>query len=152
MTQKMEKAVLKINNARIAERVAINDSAKKYVSKNVAECKKVARELKQADATYTKANAAFTKKQTDTNKQVLAMAKAHLEECIVGYNTIVGNITSTLNNNIKHNFDAIYESMKAVDALKASYHADDYAKYSEQIEKEMNAIAKSLRSCKSIQK
>ncbi len=151
MTQKMEKAVLNINNARVSECLAINKSTQKYVKKNIAECKKVARELKKADATYTKANEAFTKKHDAPNQQLLLNAKAHLENCIVGYNTIVGNINSALVT-IKSNYDAIYESMKAVDATKASYHATDYDDYSAKIEKAMAAIAKSLRSCKSVEK
>ena len=151
MTQKMEKAVLNINNARVAECVAINKSAKNYVSKNIAECKKVARELKKADAAYTKANEAFTKKHDAPNQQLLLNAKAHLESCIVGYNTIVGNINNALAT-IKNNYDAIYEAMKVVDATKASYHATDYDDYSAKIAKDMAIIAKSLRSCKSIEK
>ena len=151
MTQKMEKAVLNINNARVSECVAINKSAQKYVSKNIAECKKVASELKKADASYTKANDAFTKKHDAPNQQLLLNAKAHLENCIVAYNTIVGNINSALVT-IKGNYDAIYEAMKAVDATKASYHAADYDTYSAKIEKSMADIAKSLRSCKSVEK
>lgn len=151
MTQKMEKALLNINNARVSECEAINKSAQKYVSKNIAECKKVAAELKKADATYTKASDAFTKKHDAPNQQLLLNAKAHLENCIVGYNTIVGNINSALVT-IKGNYDAIYEAMKAVDATKASYHATDYDTYSAKIEKSMAAIAKSLRSCKSVEK
>jgi hypothetical protein len=145
MTQKT--VLTNIKNAKVTECEAINKSAKKYVSKNIAECKKVARELKKADARYSKAHAAFTKKHDAPNQQVLLNAKAHLEECISGYNTIVGNITSALLT-IKGNFDHVYESMKRVNPDKASHHATDYDKYSQKIAKSMAAIAKTLRNCK----
>ena len=136
-----------IQNAKVTACEAINKSAQKYVSKNIAECKKVARELKKADATYTKAHAAFSKKHDAPNQQVLINAKAHLEECISGYNTLVGNITSALLT-IKDNYDNVYESMKIVDPDKASHHATDYDKYSKKIEKTMLGIAKILKNCK----
>ena len=147
MKQKMEKAVLNIKNAKVAECEAINKSAQKYVSKNIAECKKVACELKKADAAYAKAHDAFTKKHDAPNQQTLINAKARLEDCITGYNTIVGNITSALNT-IKSNYDHVYESLKAVNPDKASLHATDYDKYSQKIAKAMASIAKSLRNCK----
>ena len=56
------------------------------------------------------------------------------------------------NTTIKNNYDAIYEAMKVVDATKASYHATDYDDYSAKIANDMANIAKSLRSCKSIEK
>lgn len=151
MTQKMVKTVLNINNAKVTECEAINKSAQKYVSKNIAECKKVARELKKADSAYTKASEAYTKKHDAPNQQTLLNTKAHLESCIAGYNAIVGNINSALAT-IKGNFDSVYESMKVVDPDKASHHATDYDIYSAKIEKTMAAIAKSLSSCKSVEK
>ena len=147
MTKKMDQAVLNIKNARVAECEAINKSAQKYVSKNIEQCKKVAAELKKADAAYCKARDAFAKKHDAPNQQTLINAKARLEDCISGYNTIVGNITSALNT-IKGNYDAVYEAMKVVNPDKASHHAIDYDIYSQKIAKTMATIAKTLKDCK----
>jgi predicted oxidoreductase (fatty acid repression mutant protein) len=151
ITQKMEKLTLDLNNARVAECEAINKSAKAYVSKNIAECKKVASELKKSDAAYAKAAAAFTKKPTASNQYELSVAKADLEACVAGYNTLVNNISASLVE-IKNNYALINDYVHVVDAAKAAKHADDYANYGASIEKTMNAIAKSLRNCKSVEK
>lgn len=151
ITQKMEKLTLDLNNARVEEYETINKSAKSYVSKNVAECKKAAGELKKCDAAYAKAAAAFTKKPSASNQHDLSVAKADLEACVAGYNTLVNNISAALVE-IKNNYALINEYVHVVDAGKAAKHADDYANYSASIEKTMNAIAKSLRSCKSVEK
>lgn len=151
ITQKMEKLTLDLNNAIVAECEAINKSAKAYVSKNIAECKKVASDLKKSDVAYAKAAAAFTKKPSATNQHELSVAKADLEACVAGYNALVNNISASLVE-IKNNYALINDYVHVVDAAKAAKHSDDYANYSASIEKIMNAIAKSLRNCKSVEK
>ena len=150
-TQKMEKVIFDLNNAKVAESEAINNGAKAFVSKNIAECKKVAAELKKCDAAYAKASAEFTKKPIAENQYNLGVAKTNLEKCVVGYNTLVNNVNNTLVA-IKSNYAAINGYVNVVDPAKAARHAYDYDNYSASIEKTMNAIAKSLRNCKSIEK
>ena len=117
----------------------------------IAECKKVASELKKSDVAYAKAAAAFTKKPSATNQHELSVAKADLEACVAGYNALVNNISAALVE-IKNNYALINDYVHVVDAAKAAKHSDDYANYSASIEKTMNAIAKSLRNCKSVEK
>ena len=151
ITQKMEKVILNLNNAKVAEAEAINNSALNFVSKNIAECKKVANELKKCDAAYAKASATFTKMPTAENQYNLGVAKTNLEKCVAGYNTLVNNVSTTLVT-IKSNYAAINGHVNVVDPAKAARHAYDYDQYSAKIEKTMNAIAKSLRNCKSVEK
>ncbi len=151
ITKKMEKVTLNLNNARVAECEAINESAKKFVSKNIAECKKVAGELRKCDSAYAKASENFTKQPTVENKYALDNAKVAFETCINGYNTLVNNINKSLAD-IKVNYAKINEYVNVVDTAEAVKRTHDYENYSEKVSKTMAAIAKSLKNCKSVQK
>ena len=142
---KINKALTKIDNAKVAEITALKNSEQKFIDQNLKACNQVANYMKKADSVYLKAMKKYNQDASVENAYNCEVAKKDLLACVNTYNTITKNINESMVA-VQQCYAQLNAAENVVDPAKAAKHATDFQHYNAKIDRAITKIQKSLSS------